>query len=173
MPPAGWASGRADRRRVSCRRCRRHWPIRAGRGSGGRRAAGPAGTAELAAGLASGPPVLTIPGGTYGASERTPAGYPLARCLLVASSWNAATLPREVGMALRGGRVFTRVVSRRPELTRRPVAADVVDSAAAEQALRLVGDVATVVRYSTIPAPTVFPVASSMRMNAPVVRLRR
>lgn len=105
---------------------------------------GPAGAAELAHLAAGGPPRVFCHGGMYGLTDRTPQGWLLHRGLLVMTSWNVAVMPREVGLALRGGRPFPRVVSRRPPVTAVPAAS--VDPRAAEQALRLVHDVGTLLQ---------------------------
>lgn len=97
--------------------------------------AGPPGTVELARLLAAGPPTLTVPGGSHYAGEHTPAGWLLARGLAVSDNWRGAVMPREVALALRGGRPFPDLVIRRPRPAPGPVDQRRVDGIAAGQAL--------------------------------------
>ena len=108
---------------------------------------GPPGTTKLVREILADGPVWYLPGVLYGSavSDRSPVGWLVNRGLLVADSWNTATMPGEVGLALRGGRPFPELANRRPSL--HPVAVGaggVVDTAAAEAALRLVADVAAI-----------------------------
>ncbi|MBW3640618.1 MAG: helicase-associated domain-containing protein [Actinobacteria bacterium] len=103
-------------------------------------AAGPPGTSELARKAAVGPPAVAVRAGLYGASDRTPHGWLLQRGLLAMTAWDAAVMPREVAVALRGGRVFPKVISRRPGLRPAPVEMTAVDSLSADRGLRLVRD---------------------------------
>lgn len=69
-------------------------------------AAGPPGCAELAERLRK-RPVLAVYGGIYNTSrsDATPEGWFLRRGLLVSQSWESAVVPREVTLALRGGKL--------------------------------------------------------------------
>ncbi|MDQ6947431.1 MAG: helicase-associated domain-containing protein, partial [Actinomycetota bacterium] len=103
----------------------------------------PAGTSDLAARLAE-HSVGTVPGGTYYIRANTPLGWMAERGLVVATDWETIVMPREVGLALRGGRPFPDFRLRPPAIPWRPVDADSTDRACAEQAMRIVTDVATI-----------------------------
>lgn len=78
---------------------------------------GPTGTAELAESVASDGPLLSAPSWAYHRPTRTPANW-LEHCgLIVRFDWTNLLMPREVGIALRGGQLF----GGRPP---RPAAAD-------------------------------------------------
>jgi len=61
---------------------------------------------------------IPVPGSMYwhGQAPRTPLEWLQSRCLVVNVSWNRVELPREVGLALRGGRPFSDLAPRPPEL---------------------------------------------------------
>jgi len=116
---------------------------------------GPAGTEEVARRLASGRPALHLPYGMLygGVSDDTPAGWLLGRGLLLAATWSSAVMPREVVIALRGGRVVENFSPNPPPLASTPVASAQVEAEAAEAALRLVADCAQLLEaWSTVPA---------------------
>ncbi|MGI9120579.1 MAG: hypothetical protein ACR2G7_10760 [Acidimicrobiales bacterium] len=87
-------------------------------------------------------PAFRLPSGYwwYGSvRQRNPMDWLLAHGLLMLSQWPMAQIPREVGMALRGGKVYAAPEPRRPALATtavEPVAADRPAAAAAETALR-------------------------------------
>ncbi|MDP9389356.1 MAG: hypothetical protein M3Q48_15920, partial [Actinomycetota bacterium] len=105
---------------------------------------GPEGTDELVDELAWRYPAVSVPGGTAYLYDRTPVGWLANRGLVVPVSWNSVVMPREAGVGLRGGRPFPVLANRPPALDPVAVDAGAVDTAGAEHALRLVGDVATV-----------------------------
>jgi Helicase conserved C-terminal domain len=108
-------------------------------------AAGPAGTVALAERLSSGPREVGLPWGTYetARSDRTPEGWLLRRALLAPTGWGTAVMPSEVALALRGGRLFDSFLADGPATVSTPVEVRHVDAAAAQTALQLVADVAT------------------------------
>ena len=113
----------------------------------------PAGVADLAARAAADGPLVSVPGGLYGVTDRTPAGWMVNRGLLTVVDYYTAVMPREPIIALRGGRVFPPGGLRRPALAPAPVDAVAVDRTAAERATRLVADVAAVLdQWSSEPA---------------------
>ena len=103
---------------------------------------GPKGTVELVQRLVA-HPVASV-ASSYHVPQSTPAGWLAAHGLLVPLAWNALVLPREVGLALRGGRPFEPEPVR-PPLAAVPVDRAAVDAAAAETAFLLVADVAALV----------------------------
>jgi hypothetical protein len=105
---------------------------------------GPAGTVALAERLAAGPPVATVPGGTYYLRPDTPLGWLVKAGLVATTGWDSVVMSGEVGLALRGGRPFPDFAPHPPPIQWIPVAAAAVDSACVEQALRLVADIATI-----------------------------
>ncbi|MGH9062855.1 MAG: helicase-associated domain-containing protein [Acidimicrobiales bacterium] len=107
--------------------------------------AGPARTEEMAADVSRHGPLAVVPGGVYGSSERTPVGWLASHGLLAPVSWDRLVMPREVGLALRGGRPFPDLELSPPPLPSRPADPEAVDRAAAERALGLVADIAAVV----------------------------
>ncbi len=113
----------------------------------------PPGVADLAARAAADGPLVSVPGGLYGFTDRTPAGWMVNRGLLGVVDYYTAVMPREPIIALRGGRVFPPNGLRRPDLAPDPVDTAAVDRTAAERAARLVADVAAVLdQWSTEPA---------------------
>ncbi len=100
--------------------------------------------ADLARRLAVGPPVEYSPYGNYHLSDRTSLGWLANRGLVVPLSWDTLVMPREVALGLRGGRPFAEPALAPPELAVSVVETEAVERAAAEQALRLVGDVAAI-----------------------------
>jgi hypothetical protein len=61
---------------------------------------------------------IPVPGSMYwnGQAPRRPLEWLQSRCLAVNVNWNRVELPREVGLALRGGRPFADLAPRPPEL---------------------------------------------------------
>ena len=104
---------------------------------------GPAGSKGLAEALGR-HPLVTVQGGAFYAHDRTPVAWFARRGLLAPLSWDTMVMPREAGFGLRGGRPFARVTSRPPALTARPADAERTDAGAADQALRLVSDIVTI-----------------------------
>ncbi len=76
--------------------------------------------------------------------EQTAAGWLVSRGLLAPSGWDLVVLVGEAGLALRGGKVYPELHLRPPEVRVHPVEPVAADRAAAERALRLVADVATI-----------------------------
>ncbi len=103
----------------------------------------PKGTQDVVTRLAQ-HPVESVPWGTYAVRPETPLGWLAARGLIVSSDWSTFVMPREVGLAMRGGRPFPNFALRPPTLRWRPVDAGAVDRAGAEQGQRIVGDIATI-----------------------------
>jgi hypothetical protein len=113
----------------------------------------PPGVAELAARAAADGPLVSVPGGLYGFTDRTPAGWMANRGLLGVVDYYTAVMPREPIIALRRGHVFPPGGLRRPGLAPGPVDGVAVDRTAAERAARLVADVASVLDlWSAEPA---------------------
>ena len=115
---------------------------------------GPRGTAELVHQVADEGPVVVL-AGLYGTAlaDSAPVGWLVNRGLLAVETWNTAVMPGEVGLALRGGRPFAALSNRCPPLHPAALGAETVDAAAAEAALRLVADIATILDdWSTAPA---------------------
>ncbi|MGQ0744774.1 MAG: helicase-associated domain-containing protein [Acidimicrobiales bacterium] len=118
--------------------------------------AGPSGTAELVARFMDEGPVLVLPGAMYSSSglDARPHGWLLNRGMVVAKSWDLGVLVREVGMALRGGKLFPRLVNTPPAMAGPAVDPAVVDRAAGEAALRVVSDVGCICEsWSVSPPP--------------------
>lgn len=105
---------------------------------------GPPGTVELARHMAIEHPTVRVPGGLYAPRDHTPIGWLANRGMAVAVSWDRVVMPAEVGLGLRGGRPFPDFTTSRPPLELVPVDSAAVDAYAAERALRLVGDLATI-----------------------------
>lgn len=98
---------------------------------------------ELALALAAGSPTVNVPYAYHSSRrEETPVEWLLARGLVVSVGWEYATMPREVAIALRGGRIFPDLRLARPPLELRPVDPEVEASAAVERARELVSVVA-------------------------------
>ncbi|HXW79959.1 MAG TPA: helicase-associated domain-containing protein, partial [Acidimicrobiales bacterium] len=116
--------------------------------------AAPAGAADVAA-KATHWPQLEL---NYGAAElarhdNNPVGWCLHRSLLVATRYSTVVMPREVGLALRGGRPFPGFTTVPPQLVLRSADQEALDSMAAGAALRLVRDVEAVCEaLSELPA---------------------
>ena len=106
-------------------------------------ARGPEGTVELAERIAGDGPLLSATSSwSYNRRADTPVSW-LEHCgLVVRHDWSTAVMPREVGVALRGGRLFAAVRPDPPPLTAHPVDAGRVDAGAGEAAMRVVRDVA-------------------------------
>ncbi|GAA1983014.1 helicase-associated domain-containing protein [Nocardiopsis rhodophaea] len=92
--------------------------------------------------LAWGPPDGTVSSGAdrdiATATAASPIDRLLARGLLVATSPDTVTLPREVGLALRGGRLFQHIATDPPPLTGARVDPDRATRAAAGQAFTVI-----------------------------------
>ncbi len=73
----------------------------------------------------------------YGQAPRTPLGWLQSRGLVVSVSWNRVEVPREVGLALRGGRPFAHLTPRPPGL----VTEDIGDGTGADAASAAAADV--------------------------------
>lgn len=106
-------------------------------------AAGPPGTIELAEAAAR--DYRNHGASPFALSDRTPDGWLGHRGLLVTFEWYRLVMPAEVGLALRGGRVFEEFWPDAPEVPTEPVEPGVVDAAGAEQALRAVADLARMI----------------------------
>ncbi len=102
----------------------------------------PAGAGELARRLAYEGPEGHTAGAVY-SGDKTPAGWLANRGFVAPFGWDTVVLVREVGLALRGGRVYPELALRPPELQTEPVDAVAADRGAAERALRLVADITT------------------------------
>ncbi len=102
---------------------------------------GPPGTRELAARLAFEGPTVIVAGASYHPTDKTSVGWLIRRGMAIALSWDTVTMPREVAMALRGGRPFPTVALSPPELEWKKVSGESVDRAGAEAARALVEDV--------------------------------
>ena len=105
---------------------------------------GPPGSAALAARLADGHPVAGVPSGTFYLRATTPIGWLVHTGLVATTGWDSVVMPREVGLALRGGHPFPHFRAQPPKITWRPVDAGRVDRAGTEQALRIVADVGAI-----------------------------
>ncbi len=104
----------------------------------------PAEMVQLAAMLAAGPPSAYLP---YYEPRRedNPVEWLRLRGLVMAEGWQTITMPREVAIAIRGGRIFPNLALARPPLEFRPVSLDSGASVAVEHARRLVSDVVSLV----------------------------
>lgn len=89
-------------------------------------------------------PVESIPWGTHTVRPDTPLGWLAGRGFVVATDWSSFVMPREVGLAFRGGRPFPDFSLRPPVINWRPADADAIDRAAIEAAQRIVADIATI-----------------------------
>ena len=109
-------------------------------------AGGPDGTEAMARRMARAHLELRLGYDSYQASQSdgTPQGWLLRRGLLVSTAWGSATMPAEVALALRGGRLFESFVVTGPVVATAQVDASHVDRRASETALGLVADMTTV-----------------------------
>jgi hypothetical protein len=83
----------------------------------------------------------------------TVSGWCLQRALIVGSGMGSAVMPREIALALRGGKVVERFSPHAPLVPTMPIDQRATDERAAERALRLVGDVAGLCEsWSAAPA---------------------
>lgn len=117
-------------------------------------ASGPKGVTDLIGDMAL-HPSFTVSGNTYWLPPDKPVGWAVARGLLVVVSNTALAVPREVGLALRGGRPYPALTPGPPALITSVVDQAGADAAAAGRALALVADLAAVLDglASTAPAP--------------------
>lgn len=112
----------------------------------------PEGVSALAARLSE-HSVATVTSGTYYIRPETPLGWLAGRGFLFASDWETVVMPREVGLALRGGRPFPNFGLRPPGLDWQPVDAAAVQRSSVEAAVRVVADIVTVLDvWGTAPA---------------------
>ncbi len=108
-------------------------------------AAGPAGTKAMAERLAHENLQISFGYGNYyreAQSDRTPVGWLLRRGLVVTESWGLATMPAEVAVALRGGRLFDSFTPEPPPVATTVGDGEQVDQRAAQIAIDVVADVA-------------------------------
>jgi hypothetical protein len=111
----------------------------------------PAGARAVLERLTPGPPVGVLgrparPGGQDGSPGRSPVQWLLANGLLAEADPEHVVLPREIGLALRGGLVHAAVTVAPPaaEVTRPGIeGAEAAGGSAAAEALRLIGDLGT------------------------------
>jgi len=108
----------------------------------------PSGTAELAQRLATETPRASAPNLYeqlyYRQSEDTPLIWLVRTGMLVLTEWDLSVMPREVALALRGGRPFPGFAVEPPPVPVAGVDPGEVDRVAAARALRLVADIAAV-----------------------------
>ncbi len=100
-------------------------------------------------------PVLELPSAVFSFRHRgeDPAGWCLQRGLVVSVDYTTAVMPREVGLALRGGRPLPSFDATPPEMATRAVDQESVDRQCAEAALALVADATALCEaWSTTPA---------------------
>lgn len=107
-------------------------------------ASGPPGTAELAHRLAFDYPEAVVTPSVSAATPVSPVGWLLDYGLVVGLGWNRVVMPAEVGLALRGGRLFTNLELEAPVLETVAADAEAVDHRGAEVAAALVADIAAV-----------------------------
>ena len=107
---------------------------------------GPKGTVALATRLATDHPVASVGTGTYYLRGDSPLGWLLQAGLVGTTGWDSVVMPAEVGLALRGGRVFPDFSARPPAIGWSPRGAGLAtdDAGSCEQALRVVSDVGTI-----------------------------
>jgi hypothetical protein len=103
----------------------------------------PPGAADLAARMSE-HAVGTVSTGTYNIRPESPLGWLAGRGFIFATDWDTVVMPREVGLALRGGRPFPNFTLRPPAIRWHPVDVTSVERASTEQALRVVADIATI-----------------------------
>ncbi len=114
----------------------------------------PAGTDDLVGRTANEWPIVEL---SFGAAqtarnERSAPGWCLTRGLLLATGWATAVMPREVGVALRGGRLFGGFSPQPPELVTTQLDAG-AERRAADAALGVVADMAALCdAWSAVPA---------------------
>ncbi len=118
-------------------------------------AQGPAGTEDLARRVAVDGPLVSVTGGMYGVTDKTPAGWLVSRGLVGVKDYYSGVMAREPAIALRGGRVFPAGCLRRPEARLATVDAGAVDRTAAERAMTVVGQVAAVLDLWSTEPPAV------------------
>ena len=100
-------------------------------------------------------PVFSLPFGAFNTRHRGdgPAGWCLRRGLLLETDYTTAVMPREVGLALRGGRPLPFFEATPPGMASRAVDQETVDHECAEAALSLVADTTALCEaWSAIPA---------------------
>jgi hypothetical protein len=103
----------------------------------------PPGTTELAE-ILSEHPIGTVSSGTHYIRPETPLGWLAERGLVFATGWDTIVMPREVGLALRGGRLFPGFTLRAPALRWRPVDDAAIERASTESALQVVTDISSI-----------------------------
>lgn len=85
--------------------------------------------------------------------DRTASGWCMRRGLVVGTGFSDAATPREVAIALRGGRLWTSFHPEAPLLPTTPAHQDAADAASAERALQLIADVQAICEmWSEAPA---------------------
>jgi len=108
----------------------------------------PSGAAELAQQLATETPRVSVPDLYaqlyYRKHDETALIWLVRTGMLVQTEWDLAVMPREVALALRGGRPFPDFAVEPPPVPVARVDPDEVDRVAAARALRLVADIAAV-----------------------------
>jgi len=105
----------------------------------------PAGTAEFAQRVATEMPRVSVPdlySLLHYRKTETPVVWLIRTGLLVQVNWDGAVMPREVAIALRGGRPFPDFAVQPPPVPARSVDPHEMDRAAGARALRVVADVA-------------------------------
>ncbi len=100
---------------------------------------GPAGTTELVDTLQRFGAV-TVPGNESWFPDHRPMGWLVNRGVAAPLTYNTVAIPREAGLALRGGVPYPVLVPSPPDLGTFPVDQQAVDAAAAERALAIVAD---------------------------------
>jgi Helicase conserved C-terminal domain len=109
-------------------------------------AGAPTGTKELADRAAHHGPSIPVPDVHYllrhGKTADTPVGWLVSVGMLATTDYGVGVMPREVGLALRGGRPFPNLDLRPPPLRVTNVGAEEVDRLAGGRAMSLVNDIA-------------------------------
>jgi hypothetical protein len=104
----------------------------------------PQGASEALQRVAEHGPGIQLPYLPGALDERSPVGWLLNRALLVRRpDWYIAEVPREVALALRGGKAFAEFVPSSPPVRTAPADPEHVDAQATAASLRLVVDVGT------------------------------